>query len=483
LERALRARFNEAIRQTMGKERLPTPLPDAAVMRLPRIARGPVLITNFDPVLEIAFRGAGRPFSNIFAGGQIDDASYGLQFRQQFLLKLHGDYRSQFSRVLTLFEYNRAYGESLTGGIQWSKPLPRVIRQAITGNAVLFLGCSLLNDRTTAIIAGAAGELPGIKHFALLSSAENTRKRRDQLEQWNILPLFFPAGRYEKIAEFLDSVATELDPKPPARVDLGRRYLTSFVGRDEEMRDVIARLKGRSRLVTVTGPAGTGKTRFAREVLEHVASDFPDGAVFIGLEDLAQPTLLVATIADKVGIGERSGDEPRERSLMDRLNKYLRSREMLLVLDNFEHLIEASAIVAELVSASERLRVLVTSRERLHVQYEWELVLGPLSLPPSEPVTDVELIRKYPGVELFAARARARLPEFQITASNARTVVEICRQLDGLPLAIELAAAKLRSKSLEWLTDQLDEINVPDVRSSRPPAEAAYDGKRDSVEL
>ena len=456
-EKHLKEHLNESIRNVLSEDRLPFPLPDAAVLRLPQITRGPVLTTNFDPVLEVVFRRAGRPFSDTFAGDQIKDASAGLQSRHRFLLKLHGDYRSQFSRILTLSEYNRAYGVGQVGQIDWSRPLPKVLRQAITGNTMLFLGCSLVNDRTTAIIAGAGEELPGVRHYALLSSSENTAKRREELKRWKILPLFYPDSRYEKIGEFLDCVARALDPKTPTQVVLGPRYLTSFVGRGVEMRDVIDRLKGLQQIVTITGPAGTGKTRLVREVLTHIVSDFSDGAVFIGLEDLAQYTLVLPTIAEKLGLRKRSSETPTDQSLTDMIKDYLRPRQMLLVLDNFEQVIEASASVVELASACEQLRILITSRERLNFQSQSELALEPLSLPASDQTDDVESIRRHSAVELFAARARAGSPEFRITAENVHTVLEICRRLDGLPLAIELAAAKLRSRPLEWVAGQLNE--------------------------
>ncbi len=174
-----------------------------AVQHLPNIARNGVLTTNFDRVLETIYEDAGHPFTEVFHGNQIREASKAIQFGRSFLLKLHGDYRDSAHRILTLSEFSKFYGSPDAHNVNLDLELPSVLGQAFASNPLLFLGCSLKSDRTITVISRLATKLSGTVHFALLSAGEMTTTRIGQLYRWNVRPLYFPAGNYAKIEEFL----------------------------------------------------------------------------------------------------------------------------------------------------------------------------------------------------------------------------------------------------------------------------------------
>ncbi len=198
------------------------------------------------------------------------------------------------------------------------------------------------------------------------------------------------------------------------------------------------------RLATVTGPGGIGKTRLALEAARQVGDDFADGVCFVPLAAIRDPVLVMPTIGRTLGIEETAG-----RAIGELVGEALRERELLLVLDNVEQVLEAAPDVAELLAACPRLKVLATSREPLHLRAEHELPIPPLTLPGS--TAEPESIGRYEAVALFVQRARAVRPEFALTEANAATVAAICGRIDGLPLAIELAAARVREVSPEAL--------------------------------
>jgi phosphoserine phosphatase len=204
---ALPNQFDDALRDTFSRDGLERPLSKGAVRHIPGIGRGIVLTTNFDCVLEAAFEDAKRPFSKIFSGAHIREASRAVQLNEPCLLKLHGDYRDSEARIVTISEYARHYGSEDPNKIDFSLALPTVLSQALASRPMLFLGCSLKTDRTMGVIRNLAKRYPGVVHFALLSSAEATPPRLQQLDDWNIRPLFFPAGEFNRIEEFLDCLA------------------------------------------------------------------------------------------------------------------------------------------------------------------------------------------------------------------------------------------------------------------------------------
>jgi predicted ATPase/DNA-binding CsgD family transcriptional regulator len=228
--------------------------------------------------------------------------------------------------------------------------------------------------------------------------------------------------------------------------------LTRLIGRGDEVAQGRALLGDTGvRLLSVTGAPGVGKTRLALALGAECASEFADAGAFVPLAPVRDARLVASTIARGVGVGEVGGARAFER-----LALWLKGKEFLLVLDNFEHLVRASPLLPELLSACPALKVLVTSRVRLQVSGEHELRLAPLAVPDLAQPTDVRRMRRYASVELFCERARAVVPDFALGRQNAAAVGEICLRLDGLPLALELAAARLRLLSAEELRARLE---------------------------
>jgi len=228
--------------------------------------------------------------------------------------------------------------------------------------------------------------------------------------------------------------------------------LDMFIGREDEL-DELQRLVGTVRALTLRGPGGIGKTRLALRLLASVAGDFPDGVWFAELADLRQPELVVSRVAAVLGIAEEPG-----RPLIDTLADALRPRRFLLVLDTCEHLIDACAVLCRHVLASScGARLLVTSREPLHIAGETIWEVPPLSVAPAGGYLAERGEKGYEAVRLFAERAAASRPGFTVGPDNIAAIIGICRALDGLPLAIELAAAWVRFLPVDQIMNRLDD--------------------------
>ena len=224
---------------------------------------------------------------------------------------------------------------------------------------------------------------------------------------------------------------------------------SSFVGRQREMEE-ITELVQSSRLVTLTGPGGSGKTRLALQTGAGLAGSFSDGITFIPLASLGDPALLGTHIGRELGIGE-TPDRPVKETLIQALAR----RQLLLILDNFEHLLDAAPLIADLLAAIPGLTVLATSREPLRLYGEQEYQVPPLTLPDSADLLQGERIAENEAVALFVQRAQAVHPAFQLDAETAPIVADICIRLDGLPLAIELATIQLKLFSPQQLRKRL----------------------------
>jgi predicted ATPase/DNA-binding CsgD family transcriptional regulator len=231
--------------------------------------------------------------------------------------------------------------------------------------------------------------------------------------------------------------------------------LTTLVGRQHELATTVALGKRPEvRLLTLTGPGGVGKTRLASSVGLALEPFFPDGVVFVSLATVGHDLLVTPAIAQAMGV--TVGDE---RTLFVRLTQSIGDQRLLLILDNFEHVIGAGIVIAELLSACPHLKVMTTSRMPLHILGEQEFAVPPLNVPAVSPPPSIEELGRNPAVNLFVQRATAVKPDFVLTQANGPVIAEICARLDGLPLAIELAAARIKiltpSALLARLSDRL----------------------------
>jgi predicted ATPase/class 3 adenylate cyclase len=228
--------------------------------------------------------------------------------------------------------------------------------------------------------------------------------------------------------------------------------LTRFIGREAEIREVRERL-ATSALVTLTGAGGCGKTRLALQVAADVLSDYPDGVWMVDLAALGEPALVPQSVAAALGVREEPG-----RPLTEALRASLKSKRLLLLLDNCEHVVAACAIlVGDLLRSCPGLRVLATSREILGVPSERSLRVPSLSLPGSRHLPPLEQLRGYEAVQLFVDRAVSSHAQFAVTPQNAPALAQLCRRLDGMPLALELAAARVNVLSVEQISARLDD--------------------------
>ena len=260
--------------------------------------------------------------------------------------------------------------------------------------------------------------------------------------------------------------------------------LTPLIGRAREVAAVCAALEETAvRVLTLTGPGGIGKTRLALQVAAELEPAFADGVVFVDLAPIRDPALVPTTIAQALGIPDVAGP-----TLLARLQTVLRQRQMLLLLDNFEQVVAAAPVVGKLLEAAPRVKVLLTSRAVAGVYGEHEFPVPPLPLPDPSDLPHLDRLLQVETVRLFVERARAARPDFCLTSENAPAVSDICHQLDGLPLAIELAAARVRRFSPQALLERFGEgaagrlkLLTGGPRSS--PGTAADGARHDRVEL
>ena len=251
-----------------------------------------------------------------------------------------------------------------------------------------------------------------------------------------------------------DDLASDFPPLTSldARLNNLPVHPTALLGREQAVDDVRRLLlRDAARLVTLTGPGGTGKTRLSVQIAADHVERFEDGVFLVELAPISDPSLVPAMIAQVLGVRDMGN-----RPVLESLKEHLSRRSLLLVLDNFEQILEAAPVVGELLATCPDLRVLVTSREPLRLRGEREYAVPPLALPDAEQHPTPEELSRYSAAALFVERAEEIRDDFVITAEDAPAVAEICRRLDGLPLAIELAAARVRLLSPQAMLARLE---------------------------
>ena len=308
-----------------------------------------------------------------------------------------------------------------------------------------------LNRAARIMSAGHGGQI-------LVSSATHSLTERGMAEgitfrdlgEHRLRGLSQPERLYQVVAEGLPQEFPDLRSMD-ARPNNLPTPLTTFVGREQEIAELKEAL-GQARLVTLTGPGGTGKTRLSIETARALLPEFEGGAFFMPLAPITDPSLVLPAIAETLGLPEAAG-----RTTLDQLAEHLGNREVLLVLDNLEQVVEASGDIGRLLAETSAPRMLATSREALGVHGEREYPVQPLGLPDLAHLPPLESLSQYAAVELFIERANAVRPGFEVTNENAPAVAEICSTLDGLPLAIELAAARVKILSPQDIMRRLED--------------------------
>jgi predicted ATPase/class 3 adenylate cyclase len=313
-----------------------------------------------------------------------------------------------------------------------------------------YFGPSL--NRVARLVSAAHGGqvLLSVAVYGLLGDRIPERVEFRDLGERRLKDLFRP----ERIFQL---VAPDLPPTFPPLKTLDERLNnlpvqpTPLVGREREVTEVSNLLRDEGvRLLTLTGPGGTGKTRLALQVAAEILDEFEGGVFFVPLANVADPTLVAPTIAGALDVRE-AGERPSDETLQN----HLRDRQVLLVLDNFEQVVEAAPLVGELLAGCPDLKVLATSRSVLRVYGEREFPVPAMSLPDPRRLPPIDELADYEAIGLFVERARSVKVDFEITAQNAPAVAGICVRLDGLPLAIELAAARVKLLPPEKILQRL----------------------------
>jgi predicted ATPase len=341
----------------------------------------------------------------------------------------------------------------------WS-PAPVHVRMGIhTGAAqfnsnsdqIIYLGYTTLVSTQRIMSAGHGGQvlISGATH-ALVQDALPADIELLDLGDRRLKDLVRPVHFYQLYAPGLTSTFPPLKTLEASRHNLPVQ-LTSFIGRANEIAEIKQELKDHH-LVTLTGPGGTGKTRLSLQVAAEVLDQFPHGVWFIELAPLTDPELIPQTILSAIGITEQSGKP------LNVLRDYLRQKKSLIILDNCEHLLDASASLANaILSVAPDLKVLASSREVLGVPGEMSYPVPSLSLPDLTHIPVIEQFSQYESVQLFLDRASLVARRFSVDASNAFSIAQICHRLDGIPLAIELAAARVQMFSVDQISAGLDD--------------------------
>jgi len=321
--------------------------------------------------------------------------------------------------------------DSSMGGYASNQTLNRVARVLKAGHG----GQVLLSSATTALLKDFLPEKTGLRDMG----------------EHHLKDLIRPEHLFQLNIEGLPSNFPPLDTLSSYRHNLPFQ-LTSFIGREKEIAEVRQELE-KHRLVTLTGAGGTGKTRLSLQVAAELIEQFPNGVWFIELGPITDPDLIPQAIHITMGLVEQPG-----KSLVQMLMDFLRDKQALIILDNCEHLIEACAnLTAQLLSHAPGLKILASSREALRIKGEFAWRVPSLSLPDPQKITELDQLTQYEAVRLFIDRASLSNPHFVLTKDNAPLIAQICHRLDGIPLALELAAARVRALSVEQISARLDD--------------------------
>lgn len=262
-----------------------------------------------------------------------------------------------------------------------------------------------------------------------------------------LTPISGPAG----LGSGAEDILRFASPGAPSHPNNLPAQVSPLLGRESELEEVTALLRSpEKRLVTLTGPGGTGKTRLGLEACRYLLHEFPDGIFFVPLESITDPERIPNAIAQALGIREAGPS-----SIADTIQQELRGKKLLLFLDNFEQVVSGAPGLSKLLSAAQSVTILISSREILRIQGEQEFFVPPLPVPNPSSLPSLEALEKVPSIQLFVNRAKAVLPGFQLTKENADVISQICVRLEGLPLAIELAAARIRVFSPQALLERL----------------------------
>lgn len=449
--------FHDAIEATFGPHVIAGRTLNGVVMQLPQLASGPVVTTNFDPLLETAFSQAGMPFDSIAVGARADTVVAAARSNARILLKLHGDAEDRTGRILTREDYERTYGTDGGPGstVDVSLPLPRLLGLLLMSRVILFVGCSLEQDRTVLVLRQIASAYPEVAQFAIVpapASNELFQRRARFLSECGIRPIWYPMGRYDLIEPLLAYLADAArrtsatpDHKGDVRAESGPGQVPTstaipvglpraipLLGRDAEVTELAKQLQDASGqpVVALHGLGGIGKTAVAAELAARLSThpSFPGGAVWVPCHDLRGPEGIAevwSRVARRLGL-EAIAETAQADAQRVALGQALAQRpRTLLAFDNVEQGLDVGQLL-EIVSISGRTAIVLTSREVVLPHRTLSRSLGPLTAEAGE--------------TLYITRLRQRDPS-RPTEAEKQLVPVLVAAVGGLPLALELLAA------------------------------------------